>query len=84
VVDERRELRLGLLLRNPGAPDPIEHLGRGHPGNPLHRVWRFRWRLPPIQLYPLGSWTRLALRPCHAIHHADEERQPGLPGLRGQ
>ena len=73
VVDERRNHRLGLLLRNPGAPDPLEHLGRGHPGKLRYRVWRFRWRLLPIRLYPSGSWTRLALRPRHAIHHAHEE-----------
>ena len=72
VVDERRNHRLGLLLRNPGAPDPLKHLGGGHPRNALRQGWRFRWRLPPIRLHLPGPRARLALRPSHAIHHVGE------------
>ncbi len=32
MVDQHRELCLCLPLRDPGAPDQFQHLGRGHPG----------------------------------------------------
>jgi hypothetical protein len=38
VIDQNREFRLRLLLRNPGARDPLQHLGRGNPGDSLRQA----------------------------------------------
>jgi hypothetical protein len=45
------------LLRNPGAPDPLQHLGGGHPGSLLRLGGRFSDESP----YPAGD-IRRALR----------------------
>ena len=50
VVDERRKLRLCLLLRNPGSPDPFQHLRTRHPGNLQRLTGQFRWCWPPVRL----------------------------------
>ena len=72
VVDQHCELRLFLLLRNPGAPDLLQHLGWGHPGGSLGQARRLHWCLLAIRLRLPESRLRLALRPSHAIHHAAE------------
>jgi hypothetical protein len=63
VVDKCRKLRLCLLLRNPGAPDPLQHLRRGHPGNLLRLAGRFRWCWPLVRraCLVLGLGRRLGL-----------------------
>src|SRR5215813_2194475 len=64
MVDQDREFRLCFLLRGLGVLDPLKHLGRGQPGNPLGAAWRLRWSLlPPTQVYLLafGFARRFAL-----------------------
>jgi hypothetical protein len=41
VVDQRCEFGFCLLLRITYAPDPVQHLRWGHPGDPLRRAWAF-------------------------------------------
>lgn len=38
VIDQNREFRLRLLLRDPGARDLLQHLGWGHPGDSLRQA----------------------------------------------
>jgi hypothetical protein len=42
VVDQRCEFGFCLLLRSTDAPDPVQHLRWGHPGNPLRHAWALR------------------------------------------
>jgi hypothetical protein len=72
-VHQLRECCFCPPLCNPGALDPLQHLGGRHPGSRLRLAWRSRWRLlPSLRLHPLGSRARSALRPSHAIQDAGE------------
>ena len=44
VIDQRHELRLCLSLRNPDAPDPLQHFGGVQTRSLLRLAGRFRWR----------------------------------------
>lgn len=71
VIDQDRKLGLCLLLHDPGALDPFEHLGRGQPGKPLGWAWRRGCCLLSLtRLSAPGSRIRPALRSSHAIKHA--------------
>jgi hypothetical protein len=50
VVHQCRKLRLCLLLRNPGSPDPLQHLRTRHPGDRMCLARWFRWCWPPVWL----------------------------------
>jgi hypothetical protein len=71
VVDEHREFRLCRLPREPGAPDPLQHLGWRQLGNPLRRYWRFHSCLVPSLWLHMPD-PRPALRSTHAIEHAGQ------------
>lgn len=72
VVDQCRKLRLCLLLRNLGAPDPLQHLRTRHPGNLLRLAGRFRWCRPPVRLCLPGPQARPAVGLAHAFQHAGQ------------
>lgn len=75
LVDQCCEFRIDLQLRGPGALDLVEHLGGSRRNIPQGQP---RWlrRCPPrrARLRPLGSRSRLALTPSHAIEHAGQLR----------
>jgi hypothetical protein len=48
VVDQGRQLGLGLVPGKPGALEPLQHLGRAQPSCPLLRAWRRCWRPVPV------------------------------------
>jgi len=72
VVDQRRKLSLCRLLRNPGAPDPLQHLGTRHPGNLLGLAGRFRWCRLLVRLCLPGPRARPAVGLSHAFQHAGQ------------
>jgi hypothetical protein len=73
VVDQGRKLRLCFLLRRLGVLDPLKHLERGQPGDPLGGAWRWRWSLLPLTLvYLPGFRLRPPLRSCHGVQDAGE------------
>ena len=88
MVDQHREFRLCLVSRETGMLDPLEYLGRGQPGNPLHQACRFRCRVVRQPwLHALDSRTRPTLRLGHGIQHVGQVRQSGCrspagPGIR--
>jgi hypothetical protein len=44
VVNQHRQFCFRLVPRQPGAFDPLKHLGCRQAGSPLRRTRRFRWR----------------------------------------
>jgi hypothetical protein len=70
LIHQHRELRLRLLPGQPGALDPLQHLGWRQPGSPLGPC-RFGCRLVLLlRLHTPDS--RLALGSAHVIQHAGE------------
>jgi hypothetical protein len=82
VVDQDRKLGLCFLLRGLGVLDPLKHLGRGQPGNPLRGAWWLRWSLLPLTLvYLPGFRLRPPLRSCYAVQDAGDVGQSELSRL---
>jgi hypothetical protein len=80
VVDQHCEFRLCLLLRDPGAPDSLQHLGGSHRRIPLRQDMRLRECLglrPGCTCLALGPDRRFRL-PMRSSMRARYDN-PGCP-----